>query len=203
MAEKTREKLKILAAGDIHGNINTARKLAEKAMKNNVDLVVLLGDIHGAQGAEDVITPFKKLNQKVVFVPGNWDTTFETNLIKDVHKIKNLDGYYVTYKDVGIVGLGNPDWQLHLDEKKAFEKLKKNFERMKPKKKILVSHLHATGTKAEFSGFRGSVALRKAIDYFQPDFFLSGHIHEAEGLEERIGKTKVMNIGNKGKIIEI
>lgn len=33
--------------------------------------------------------------------------------------------------------------------------------------------------------------------------FLSGHIHEAEGLSEKIGKTKVFNVGKKGKVIEI
>ena len=55
----------------------------------------------------------------------------------------------------------------------------------------------------EFSGVPGSVALRKAIKEFQPDIFLSGHIHEAEGLYDIIGKTKVFSIGKKGKIIEI
>jgi len=195
------ERLKILAAGDIHGDVLVAKRLAEKARKNNVDLVVLLGDLHGMKGGEDIITPFKDAKQKVVFIPGNWDSSFEANTLRDIHKVKNLDGYYATYKGVGIVGVGNPDFQLELDEKKTFDKLRKNFERMKPRKRILISHLHASGTKAEFSGFPGSKGIRKAIDYFQPDIFMSGHIHEAEGLEEKIGKTKVLNIGDKGEII--
>ena len=33
--------MKILAAGDIHGDITLARKLAKKAKKNKVDLVIL------------------------------------------------------------------------------------------------------------------------------------------------------------------
>jgi uncharacterized protein len=202
MKEKE-EKLKILAAADIHGDVGIAKKLAEKAKKNKVDLVVLLGDLHGMQGGEDVITPFKKANQRVVFVPGNWDSSFEANTLRDLHKVKNLDGYYATYKGVGIVGIGNPDFQLELDEKTTFDKLKKNFDKMKPRKRILISHLHAAGTKAEFSGFPGSKGIKKAIDYFQPDFFMSGHIHEAEGLEEKIGKTKVLNVGDKGEIILI
>ena len=202
MKEKE-EKLKILAAADIHGDVGIAKKLAEKAKKNKVDLVVLLGDLHGMQGGEDVITPFKKANQRVVFVPGNWDSSFEANTLRDLHKVKNLDGYYATYNGVGIVGIGNPDFQLELDEKTTFDKLKKNFDKMKPRKRILISHLHAAGTKAEFSGFPGSKGIKKAIDYFQPDFFMSGHIHEAEGLEEKIGKTKVLNVGDKGEIILI
>ena len=128
MKEKE-EKLKILAAADIHGDVGIAKKLAEKAKKNKVDLVVLLGDLHGMQGGEDVITPFKKANQRVVFVPGNWDSSFEANTLRDLHKVKNLDGYYATYKGVGIVGIGNPDFQLELDEKTTFDKLKKNFDK--------------------------------------------------------------------------
>jgi len=32
---------------------------------------------------------------------------------------------------------------------------------------------------------------------------LKAHIHEAEGAEEYIGKTKVINVGRNGRIIEI
>jgi len=67
----------------------------------------------------------------------------------------------------------------------------------------MVSHVHAAGTKSELSGFPGSEGIRKAIDKLQPDLFLAGHIHELEGAEEKIGKTKVINVGKKGKIIEL
>ena len=36
---------KILAAGDIHGDITLARKLADRAESEKVDLVVLCGDL--------------------------------------------------------------------------------------------------------------------------------------------------------------
>jgi Icc-related predicted phosphoesterase len=32
---------------------------------------------------------------------------------------------------------------------------------------------------------------------------LHGHIHEAAGFEEQIGKTKVINVGKEGKILEL
>lgn len=202
MAKKS--KLKILAAGDMHGSSDIAERLAVKAKKENVDLVLLLGDIHGAlKESKNLIAPFKKAGKKVLFVPGNWDTREETESIKQIYDIKNLDGAYAIYDHVGIVGLGNPDFELNLDEDKEFAKLKKNFEKMKSEKKILISHLHAAGTKAEFSGFPGSEALRKAVDYFQPDLLLQAHIHEAEGIEEKVGKTRVINVGRRGKIIEI
>ena len=199
------KKLRILAAADLHGSSSIAEKLAEKAEKNKVDLVVLAGDIHGMFEGERVIEPFKKRHQKVIFVPGNWDTSLEVSMLKDIHKIKNIDGYYVNYNGVDIIGVGNPDFDLSLENKKIFDKIKKNFDRIRAKdnRKILVSHMHAKGTKAEFSGIKGSKILREAIERFKPDVFISAHIHEAEGIEEKIGKTKVVQVGRSGKVIEI
>ena len=201
--EHEESKLKILVAGDLHGDISASKRLSEKAEKEKVDLILLLGDIHGHQMSKGLIMPFKKAGQKVLFVPGNWDTTLETKMLQDMYGLKNIDGYYATYKDIDIIGVGTSDFRLSIDEKKALDRLKLNFAKNKNRKKILISHLHARGSKAEFSGFPGSIALRKAIDYFQPDLFLSAHIHEAEGIEEKIGKTKIMNIGKRGKIIEL
>ena len=39
------KKTKILAIGDIHGDTGLAEKLAKRAVKENVDLVILAGDI--------------------------------------------------------------------------------------------------------------------------------------------------------------
>lgn len=195
------KKLKILAAGDIHGSLDIAKKLSSKAKKNKVDLVVLAGDIYGYNvGDENILKPFRDAGQKVVFVPGNCDFEEERALLskhgKDIHN------YYVTYNDVGIVGIGSPNWKLSLDDK-DFGSIKKNFERMKPKKRILVSHLHAAGTLAEFSGIPGEKILRKAVKDFKPDLLIAAHIHEGEGIEDEIDGTRVVQVGRKGKILEI
>jgi len=202
--KETKKKFKILAAGDFHGDSSTAKKLAEKAEKENVDLVILTGDITGFVETKNLLKPFTKKNKKVVFVPGNWETQETANFLSKLYGVKNIGEHYVKYKDIGIFGIGSADWQLNLNEKKAFQKLKKDFEKIKDlEKKIMVSHVHAAGTKSEFSGFPGSQALRKAIEEFKPDIFISGHIHEAEGLQEKIGKTRVINVGRKGEVIEI
>ena len=73
------------------------------------------------------------------------------------------------------------------------------------KTKIMVTHVHPSDSKIEkFSQFfPGSTGIKKAIDRFKPDILLCGHVHEAEGIEEMIGTTRVINVGRKGKIIEI
>lgn len=201
---KHKDKFKILAAGDFHGDSNATKKLAEQAEKENVDLVILTGDITGIIETENLIKPFIQKNKKVVFVPGNWDTTETIETLSGLYNIKNIGKHYVKYNNVGIFGVGNENWNLNLNESKTFKKLKKDFEKIKDlEKKIMVSHMHAAKTKSEFSGFTGSKAIRKAIEKFQPDLFISGHIHEAEGLSEKIGKTRVISVGKKGKIVEI
>ena len=63
--------------------------------------------------------------------------------------------------------------------------------------------MHPSPSKSEFSGFPGSKSITKAIKKFKPALLLHGHIHEAGGIEEKIGSTRVINVGRKGKIIEI
>jgi len=201
MADK---KFKILAASDIHGDADATKKLAAKAKKEDVDLVVLAGDLSGFVETEGILKPFMDNDQKVVFVPGNWDSSVTADVLTKMYGVKNVGKHYVKYGDVGVFGVGSPDGQLDLNEEKAFNKLKKDFGKIKDlEKKIMVSHIHAAGTKSEFSGIPGSTGVRKAIEEFQPDIFLSGHIHEAEGLKDQVGKTKVFSVGEKGKIIEI
>jgi uncharacterized protein len=201
-----KKKFRILAAGDFHGDPDTTRKLADKAKKESVDLVVLTGDITSPLKRENILKPFIKIGKKVVLVPGNHDSTEAMDLFSHLYGVKNLDDSFVVYDDIGFFGIGSPDWQFDIDDKKAYDKLKKDFEKIKEKKlekKIMISHLHASGTKSEFSGIPGNKGLRKAIEKFQPDIFLSGHIHEAEGLTEKIGKTRIYSVGRKGTIIEL
>ena len=49
----------------------------------------------------------------------------------------------------------------------------------------MVTHAHPKGSVAEFSGFPGSNAVKKAIKEFKPDILISAHIHEAGGLQEK------------------
>lgn len=203
-SKKKEKKLKILAAGDFHGDSRTAEKLAEKAKKAKVDIVILIGDLVGFGESKDIIKPFVKKKQEVLFVPGNWETEQDIERFSHEYKIKNLEDHYLRHGNVGIFGIGSQNWTLFPDEKATFKKLRKDFSKIKNlEKKILVSHIHAAGTKSELSGIPGSKGLRKAIEKFRPDLFISGHIHELEGVSEKIGKTKVINVGRTGKILEV
>lgn len=209
MVKKTKKhKLKILAAGDIHGDTSLAEKLAERAKKEKVDLVILCGDLTLAESStKNIIGPFKKRHEKVLLIPGNHETIATADFLSELYGVKNIHGYSVKYKNVGIFGAGGANIGLfQLDEKEIYDLLKKGFDKIKYlKKKIMVTHVHPTETKIEkfTKFFPGSKGIKKAIDKFHPDILLCSHVHEAEGIEEKIGKTKVINVGKKGKIIEI
>jgi len=205
---KPEKKLKILAAGDIHGDTGLAEKLAQRAEKENVDLVILCGDLTMMeQSTDNLVGPFVKRNKKVLLIPGNHETVATADFLAELYGVKNLHGYSVKYKDVGLFGCGGANIGLHqLDEGEIYDLLKKGFDKINYlRKKILVSHVHPEGSKiGKFTKFfPGSTGVRKAIEKFKPDILLCSHVHEAEGIEEKIGTTKVINVGKKGKIIEI
>lgn len=210
--KKKHEILKILAASDIHGDTKLVKTLADQAEKEDVDLVVLCGDLTlGEMGTDNLIGPFAKKHKKVLLIPGNHETVATADFLAELYEpeAKNIHGYSVKYKDVGIFGAGgatNVGPAPPIDEDEMYDLLKKGFDKIRYlKKKIMVTHIHPTGTKIEkFSKFvPGSDAVKKAVNSFKPDILLCGHVHEAEGLEEKIGKTRVINVGRKGKIIKV
>jgi len=203
-------KLRILAAGDIHGDTGLAEKLAAQAEKEKVDLVILCGDLTMFErSTSNIIGPFVKRNKKVLLIPGNHETVATADFLAQVYgpKTTNIHGYSVKYGNVGIFGCGGANIGVgRLQEGEIYDLLKKGWDKIKDiDKKIMVTHVHPTDTKMEkFSHFvPGSEGVKRAIEKFKPDLLLCSHVHEAEGIEEKVGKTKVINVGKKGKIFEI
>ena len=204
---KKEKKTKILAIGDIHGDSRLIKKLAERAEKENVDIVILAGDLTFADILpKNIIGPFIKAGKQVLLIPGNHETIATTDFLTEMYPdTKNIHGYSFIKNDLGIFGAGGADIGINrVKESEIFKLLQKGNENLKGvKKKIMVTHMHHAGGKAEFSGFEGSSAIRKAIEKFQPDVMISAHIHEAGGIEEKIGKTKIINVSRKAAIFEI
>ena len=207
--EKGKHKiLRILAASDVHGDSKTTRKLAEKAEKENVDLVVLCGDITGFVETKDIIAPFKRKNKKVLLIPGNHDSFATADFLAEFYGMKNIHGYSIKLDNVGFFGAGGaidlPGFPGETTEEDIYSNLKKAHKAIQGiERKIMVTHMHPSESVSEFSGIRGSKAITKAIKDFKPNILLHGHIHEAAGMEQMIGKTRVINVGEEGTIIEI
>lgn len=201
------KKTKILAIGDIHGDTGLVKRLAEKAVKENVDLVILAGDITFAeQSTKNLIGPFIKAKKQVLLIPGNHESNATIDFLSEMYpNTKNIHGYSFKKDNLGIFGAGSADVGMNtIKDSEIFDLLKKGHEWVKDsEKKIMVTHMHPRGSKAEFSGFPGSQAVKKAIKEFHPNILITAHIHEASGIEENMGKTRVINVSRKEKIFEI
>ncbi|MBS3153420.1 metallophosphoesterase family protein [Candidatus Woesearchaeota archaeon] len=200
--------MKILAASDIHGDTKLAEALAEKAEVEKVDLVVLCGDLTLAESfTKGIVGPFKKKNKKVLLIPGNHETNATADFLAEMYGATNLHGYALRYKDIAFFGCGSANiGAFQLNEDEIFKTLKKGFKYAKSaRKRIMVTHVHPSGSLIErfTSIFPGSKGVTRAVKEMKPDLLLCGHVHEAEGIEEKIGSTKVINVGRSGKILEI
>jgi len=201
-----KHKTKILAVGDIHGDTGLVKKLAQRAKKENVDLVILAGDLTFLESSIDnLIGPFVKAKKQVLLIPGNHESFATADLLAQMYPItKNIHGYSFQKGDLGIFGAGGGNAINITPDKDIFNALKKGHKNIKDiKKKIMVTHMHHKGSQAEFSGIPGSKAVKKAIKEFSPDILISAHIHEAGGLREKIGKTEIINVSRNPIIFEI
>lgn len=213
--EKISEKhLKILAIGDLHGDSRLAIKLADRAKREHVDLVILSGDLTFAEQSVDyLVGPFAKNKIETLIIPGNHESFATANFLAKLYSpsVKNIHGKGLKMHDfahdIGIFGAGGTNIGIfQISEREIYDKLKQGFDKVKGTKlKLMVTHAHPTGTLMEkLSVFvPGSEGVRRAIEKFQPDIAICSHVHEAEGIEEKIGRTKVINVGRRGKIIVI
>lgn len=198
--------MKVLAISDIHGDSGLVKKIAKIANEENVDMVVIAGDLTWfSEHTKNIIGPLIKENREILIIPGNHDTNEVINNLEKTYK-GTVSVHKKNHKknDVAIFGSGTTDWGFYEDSKKVYNELKHAHDEVKnSKKKIMVTHCPPEGSLIEELGFPGSTGIRKALDKFKPDVLICGHIHEGGGLIEQIGKTKVMNVSRTPTIFEI
>ena len=197
--------VKILAFSDTHGR--DLRNLVEKAVQEGVTHVFACGDWTMLDEVPPyIVSQFTNKGMKVFLQSGNHEHFATTAAIAERYGANHLDGDGFVHNDVGFFGAGGttkigPHSMISDDEQ--FEQLKKGFEKVKhAKKKVMIVHEHPAGGLFEMGRFPGSDAIRKAIDEFKPDAVICGHIHEAAGMEDTIGTTKIFNVAKHGKILE-
>jgi len=126
--------------------------LKDKVEKENVDLVILCGDLtYAEQSTEGIIGPFVKKNKKVILIPGNHESVATADFLAELYGATNLHGYSIKSHGVGLFGCGGANIGLFkLGEDEIYGLLKKGYDSIKDQpKKIMVTHVHPTGTKME------------------------------------------------------
>ena len=201
--------MKILAASDIHGDVNLVKSLVKKALDNSVDAVVLCGDLtmFGME-VDGLIKPFKHAGLKVLAVPGNHEDAALLDFFSKFYgpNVFNLQTSVFQHGEIGF--FGNSATRLGVsgedDDKIEEILLQRGSEVSSLAKRVMVVHEPPYNTKLDNIGFSaGSVGVRNAIEKLQPDLCLCGHMHETFGKEDFINKTRVINVGREGVILDL
>ena len=199
--------MKILAAGDLHDDAEGVRKLADAAEREDVDIVIINGDISNfGELRKGMIKPFLDKGKKVAFIAGNHDMPGITEMLVEKYEVLDIQKHSVAYDGVGIFGCGGANI-MHMNftpDDDMFRYISNGFRYVKgTKRKIMVTHIHPKGSIIEKFSFPGSEAVTRAIYELRPDVHICGHIHEMEGFEEKMGNTRIVCVGSRGKIIEV
>ena len=141
--------------------------------------------VHGNHEDEKTFMKFSKLFKNIIFIHKNY-------FIED----------NVLFLGYGGGGFSETDKAF---EKIANTKFKKLIRNNKREKIILVTHAPPYRTKLDKlgDGHCGNKSIRHFAEKNKISFLICGHLHENFGKEDKIGKTKVINPGPFGKMIEI
>lgn len=167
------------------------------------DVLVCCGDLSFfGEGLEESIGLLKKSNKKILIIPGNHEDVSELEkLCKD--NVILLHKEHLIINGVTFAGYGGGGF----DEKdKNLEKWANDLKSQIQGKLVLFTHAPPYNTKLDnlpLLGHRGSKSIRTAIEELKPTVFASGHFHETFLEEDLIGKSRLINPGDKGIIIKI
>ena len=165
------------------------------------DLIISCGDL-SAKYLEFLATMGRA---PVVYVPGNHDVRYTTDPPEGCDCI---DGHFVTYNGVRILGLGGCRWYrpgpYQVTEREMTRKIRRLRWQIRRHKgvDIVVTHAPPEGVgDAPDNAHRGFAALIDLIDKYHPTYLLHGHVHsnyETNFVREReYGGTRVINVGER------
>jgi len=199
--------MKLLGFSDVHTDELALKELKSKA--TGCDLIVCAGDIsRGGRSLKNNCSEINSWGKEVLIVPGNNERLELIDLMtKLFSNIKNIHGQVIKRGSYNFAGIGGGlpsvfKTPLELSEEEIKSVLKK-FKGVN--NLILVSHAPPYGVldspiKGEDIGSR---ELLKFVKEEKPLMILCGHCHEQGGKEELVGKTRVINLGKHGLIINL
>ena len=199
--------MRILAFSDLHRKIALTSELKRKA--KDVDLVICCGDLSDfGRGLDIVCSNLSSIHDIVLIIPGNNETPAQIEAMCRKYGWINLHGETYSYGGYTFAGIGGSTYTpfrtpFELDEEEI-RGILRHFEGLN--ELILVSHSPPFKTKTDelLSGVHiGSRAIREFVEKEQPILNLCGHIHEKAGVEDRIGRTRIINVGGRGTIVEL
>ena len=197
--------MRLLIFSDIHNDW----KALERLLDTEADYYIAAGDqITWAKGLERCGEILQRRADQVYVLPGNHESADQVANMCARYGMHNFHERHFQVGQWQVAGLGysNPtpfNTPGEYSETQLADRLQR-FAELRPL--VLVCHTPPYGTDLDRirSGLHaGSSAVRDFIKQHQPEYFFCGHIHEAEGLQVEIGKTRAANVGKKGYLLEL
>jgi uncharacterized protein len=197
--------MRLLIFSDIHNDWKTLERL----LSVEADFYIAAGDqVTWAKGMERCGEILKTRGDKVWALPGNHESAEQVAGMCERQGLHNFHGQHFQVGRWQVAGLGysNPtpfNTPGEYSEPQLAERLKP-FEELAPL--VLICHAPPYGTTLDRIRpdlHAGSRSVREFIDRQQPAYFFCGHIHEAEGVVEQMGKTRAQNVGKAGYLLEL
>lgn len=197
--------LRLLIFSDIHNDWKTLERL----LATEADYYIAAGDqVTWAKGIERCGEILQSRGDKVYVLPGNHESADQVATMCARFGLHNFHERHIEVGKWRVAGLGysNPtpfNTPGEYSEAQLGDRLRR-FADLTPL--VLVCHAPPYGTALDAvrNGLHaGSHSVREFIETHQPDYFFCGHIHEAEGVEIAMGRTRAKNVGKQGHLLEL
>jgi uncharacterized protein len=197
--------MKLLIFSDIHNDW----KSLERLLAIEADYYISAGDqVSWARGLERCGEILQKRGDRVHVLPGNHESADQVEAMCARYGLHDFHERHFQVGQWQVAGLGysSPtpfDTPGEYSESEIARRLEP-FAELKPL--VLICHAPPLDTRLDqiHAGLHaGSRAVREFIEKNQPEFFFCGHIHEAEGAEIQMGRTRAKNVGKAGHLLEL
>ena len=195
----------MLIFSDIHSN----HAALERLMTIEADYYFAAGDlVNWGRGLDACGKIMAKRADKVYVLPGNHESEDQIAGFCTQFGFRNFHGRTPKIGQHHVAGLGysSPTPFNTPGEYSEAEMANRLSAFQKLNRLVLICHAPPYGTaldRIRDGVHGGSRSVREFIDRHQPEYFFCGHIHEAEGAETQIGKTKAANVGKRGYLLEL
>jgi len=197
--------VKLLLFSDIHNDWKTL----ERILSVDADRYISAGDqVSWARGLDRCGEILKTRGDRVWVLPGNHETADQISDMCTRCGLNDLHGRTFQADSWTVAGLGysSPtpfDTPGEYSEAELARRLEPfaDIERL-----VLVCHAPPRDTALDQvrpGVHAGSTAVHEFIENHQPEYFFCGHIHEAEGVDIQIGRTRARNLGKKAYLLEL
>ncbi|HOK45966.1 MAG TPA: metallophosphoesterase [Bryobacteraceae bacterium] len=197
--------MKLLVFSDIHGDVASLQRL----MAVEADHYVAAGDLSSwGRGLDRCGEVLRSRAGRVWVLPGNHESAEQIAEFCRKFGLNDFHGKTFEAEGYNVAGLGySSPTPFHTPGEYSEEELARRlapFAGLAPL--ILVCHCPPFGTSLDRvrEGLHaGSRSVKLFIDRHQPAHFFCGHIHEAEGVQEQLGKTYCVNAGKRGYLLDL